>query len=457
MVVLCKSIETKIPDITGTFVLTGSIKLFLAEIVKMKYPDIMPVHKRSGSLFFFRTGILCMILVFFLTSFAFFVTGYHSAYYPNDFYLTFCIFYGCTVLSTILFTFSTNFISSLILFFLAVSSMILMDYSLTDFLTIRIWMYGAFLVALAGRFNWPWNLIVTLPLAIAFTLLQGISAFLGENLLNAQFTTIRPDEQYIFALILCLCGIFISILKKLCVEIDKADRQIGHLHGNITKLSEFNQSLQSFARTADEVATKKERYRISREIHDISGYIFTNIIALMDSIIITGCQNPEKTGESCLTARIQAQEGLQETRRALRALRTLGGEREKGLRAIYKIKGIFEETTGVIVTIESGNMPFSFGDDIDLILYRTVQEALTNALRHGHATKVSIDFRIVDSVICMNVLDNGSGTKEITKGIGLAGMEERINQINGQIETTNALEGGFKLTVRIPISDRRNE
>ena len=59
-------------------------------------------------------------------------------------------------------------------------------------------------------------------------------------------------------------------------------------------------------------------------------------------------------------------------------------------------------------------------------------------------------------MICMYVLDNGSGTKDITKGIGLAGMEERINQINGQIEATNALEGGFKLTVRIPISDRRN-
>ena len=397
-----------------------------------------------------------MILFFFLTSFAFFVTGYHSANYPKDFYFTFYIFYGCTVFSTILFTFSTNFISSLILFFLAVSSLILVDYSLTDYLTIRIWMYGAFLVALSERFKWPWNLIVTVPLAIVFTLLQGISAFLGENLLNSQFASIRADEQFLFAVILCLCCIFTSTLKMLCVEIDKADRQIGHLHGNITKLSEFNQSLQSYARTADEVATKKERYRISREIHDISGYIFTNIIALMDSTIITGCQNPEKTGETCLTARIQAQEGLQETRKALRALRTLGGEREKGLRAIYKIKGIFEETTGVAVNIESGNMPLSFGEEIDLILYRTVQEALTNALRHGHATKVCIDFRIEDSLICMYVLDNGSGTKDITKGIGLAGMEERINQINGQIEATNALEGGFKLTVRIPISDRRN-
>jgi len=57
----------------------------------------------------------------------------------------------------------------------------------------------------------------------------------------------------------------------------------------------------------------------------------------------------------------------------------------------------------------------------------------------------------------MNVLDNGSGTKKIVNGIGLAGMEERINQVNGQIEATNAPEGGFKLSVRIPISDRRNE
>jgi signal transduction histidine kinase len=398
-----------------------------------------------------------MVVVLFLTSFVLFITEYGFSYYSKDFFLTFFVFFGCMVLSTILFTFSTNFISSLLLFFLAVSSMILVDYSLTDYLTIRIWMYGAFLIALAERFDWPWNLIITITLSIVFTLLQGISSFLGENLLNTRFVAIRPSEQFSFALLLCICSLFASTLKMLCVMIDKADWQIAHLHGNIAKLSEFNQSLQSYARTADEIATKKERYRISREIHDISGYIFTNIIALMDSIIITGCQNPEKTSETCLTSRIQAQEGLQETRKALRALRTLESAREQGLRAIYKIKGIFEETTGVVVNIESGNMPLSFGEEIDLIVYRIVQEALTNALRHGHATKVSIDFRISDSVLRMNVLDNGSGSKKIIKGIGLAGMEERINQLNGQIEAMNAPEGGFKLSVLIPITERRTE
>jgi signal transduction histidine kinase len=179
--------------------------------------------------------------------------------------------------------------------------------------------------------------------------------------------------------------------------------------------------------------------------------MFTNIIAMMDAIVSTGCRNSEKTSEMCSAARSQAQEGLTETRKALHLLRANEQERETGIKAIYKIKKIFEGTTGVSVDIEAGNLPASFGDEIDLVLYRVVQEGLTNALRHGHANHVRMLFWIITDQVQIIILDNGSGAKKITKGIGLAGMEERISKLGGTVHAGNAPEGGFQLTVTIPL------
>jgi signal transduction histidine kinase len=419
-------------------------------------------NNEPGTSLLFHLIISALAVFFLIISFSFFISKYGiiagkanftGNTFGKDFYLTFYIFFFGAGITMLLFLFSTNFISGLLLFFLAVSSMVLVDYSLTDYLTVKIWMYAAFLVIFAVRFEWPLSLVVNTLLSVLFTLFQRLPSFMGENLLNANQGTITIWEQISFFIILCFFGACISIIQMLRRKLHKVNQQAECLNGTITKLSEFNQSLQSFARTAEETATKKERFRISREIHDISGYIFTNIIALMDAIIITGCKDPEKTSDICLTTRGQAQEGLQETRRALRSLRNLDSDKEKGLRAIYKIKKIFEETTGVSVQIESGNLPCSFGDKIDLIIYRTVQESLTNALRHGYATQVHIDFWIIDNTLNLTILDNGIGAKKLIKGIGLAGMEERISQIHGEVQAMNAPEGGFKLAITIPLPE----
>lgn len=417
------------------------------------------VHQSPLALF--RAGIACIAACFLATSLVFFITTYVSPLLfagpgnhrlSQDFYFTFYAFFAAASVATLLFLFSDNPVSGLLLAFIAVSSMLLVDYSIADWLTIRLWMFAALVAVSAARFSWPWNLAVSLACAAAVTGTQDASFLLGDNILSVRSANISGSARGTFAITLVTVALAVSLLRLACEQIVKANEKIALLTGTIAKLDEFNQSLQAYARTADEVATKKERYRISREIHDISGYIFTNIIALMDAIISTGCQNREKAGEICLTARVQAQEGLQETRRALRAFRTLDSGRERGLRAIYKIKNIFEDTTGVEVKIEAGNLPPSFGDDIDLVLYRTVQESLTNALRHGHATKVAIDFRTADGFLFMTVLDNGSGMKKMTRGIGLAGMEERISELGGNVEANNAAEGGFRLAVRIPLS-----
>ena len=220
---------------------------------------------------------------------------------------------------------------------------------------------------------------------------------------------------------------------------------------SLAKLSMFNLQLQQYAQTVDLESEARERNRISRELHDISGYMFTNLVALMDAAISLGGRDPAQQSELLLSARKQAQEGLHETRMALRRQRAIQPSALQGLRMIHKIVAIFREVTGTTVDLHLGNLPASFDSELNLCLYRIVQESITNAIRHGKATTVRIQFWIHEATLVLNIHDNGVGTAEIVQGIGLAGMEERVRALDGGFSAGNAPEGGFELEVRIPL------
>lgn len=392
--------------------------------------------------------LIALGLVEFLLTYGF--NGRESAR-PFEFYRTFFIFLAFYCLCIFLLSQARNLLAILLLIFLSLTALWVIGYSLNDFLTIRLSLFLAFQTVLLACCTFPLSLILCPVVSIAGITLLQIPQLLGENELNLALRSIQVPELWaFFSISLCTALLQVGLAQYRQLYL-KAQDQIVILNSTITKLTVFSQSLQSYARTAEIEATKKERYRISREIHDISGYMFTNIIAMMDAIVSTGCRNSEKTSEMCSAARSQAQEGLTETRKALHLLRANEQERETGIKAIYKIKKIFEGTTGVSVDIEAGNLPASFGDEIDLVLYRVVQEGLTNALRHGHANHVRMLFWIITDQVQIIILDNGSGAKKITKGIGLAGMEERISKLGGTVHAGNAPEGGFQLTVTIPL------
>lgn len=368
------------------------------------------------------------------------------------FHHTFYWFYGITAVSLFLlfFVHTTFWVGFYI--FLSFLSIVVLGYSLDDYLSIRLCLYISLQLAIGYRLAYPYDLAMLSFATVFLVGIQHIPPFYRANAIAPDVVPITAMQSVIVFLLLTALDSIILTAKKLYENYQKKNMQIQILNSTITKLTEFTQSLQSYARIAEQQGIKRERYRISREIHDISGYMFTNIIALMDAIVSIGCNPAEKASEICLAARKQAQEGLIETRKAVHLLRRIEESQERGIQAIYRIKEIFERTTGVTVDIEAGTLPNSFGNTIDLILYRIIQEGLTNALRHGHATHVDILLFLVNGVVQVVIRDNGEGAKKIVKGIGLLGMEERIGSLGGTVQAMNAPEGGFQLTVTVPVS-----
>lgn len=333
---------------------------------------------------------------------------------------------------------------------------VLLAYTLADALEVTAVLLGIFLVDAGVCTAQPWGFLLGTAALVLGGLPGGLDGIFGRNLLVA-----TPGEPGLwsggagFGILLGVILMLSALAGGLLRRYNFIKRLTDQQETNLQRLSEFNLSLQSYARRADEQSAERERRRISREIHDISGYIFTNLIAMMDATMSLGPDaDISRVHATLMTARKQAQEGLRETRTALRRLREVDPYGDKGLRMIYKIAGVFQQVTGTRVELSFGNLPLSFDTELNRSLYRIVQESLTNAIRHGKATEVGMQFWIHEEHLIITIHDNGAGAKEITKGIGLAGMEERLKEMGGSIKAGNAPEGGFTLTIRIPLEQQ---
>ena len=162
---------------------------------------------------------------------------------------------------------------------------------------------------------------------------------------------------------------------------------------------------------------------------------------------------PEKTRELLEKSMAEASTCLDETRTAMRELRKKKMSQARGIRAFFDLVSAFGEATGITVKVEFGNSPDSFGERIDKTIFRFIQEGLTNSFRHGRATEIRIYFWIVRGVLEIRLQDNGSGSGELSAGIGLAGMRERLGELGGSLTYRNIVDG-FEVAIRIPLEGK---
>jgi signal transduction histidine kinase len=115
----------------------------------------------------------------------------------------------------------------------------------------------------------------------------------------------------------------------------------------------------------------------------------------------------------------------------------------------------FESRSGVICKIDSLIDDLQLNREQSTAIFRMLQEALTNVLRHAQASKVNIVVEEVDGELVLEVRDNGRGIKEDeiagSQSLGLIGMRERAHLLGGTIEITGVALRGTVLTLRLPI------
>ena len=226
-------------------------------------------------------------------------------------------------------------------------------------------------------------------------------------------------------------------------------RRITNLEQAFQQLTDSNLGLQLYASNAETESAGRERTRITRELHDSVGYALTNIGMMMKAARVLMDRDRAKLAEMIDEAQTTANDALREARTILYRLRSVDDETYQGMWAISRLVKAYRLATDVDVEVHYGNLEWSLGRQIDRAFYRLVQEALTNAYRHGGATQVRITMWMGNQEVVLQIWDNGRGAQVINEGIGLAGMRERMEEIGGTITADNTPDG-FEVTARIP-------
>ncbi|MDR2738900.1 MAG: histidine kinase [Treponema sp.] len=265
------------------------------------------------------------------------------------------------------------------------------------------------------------------------------------------FTRPSLSETCALAVFLLLSSALMVLLRFFMDKHRHNQQTIEHLNFVSTKLLLFNHRLQELAKQRGEEAVKQDRLRFTRDLHDSCGYAFSNIILVSDAAVSRGEMGTAHSQETFHQIRNLAFRGLNDTRETLHLIRKIQEPYHESIETIYQLKKIFEEVTGIVVTVEWGNMKNDYGPVINRVLTRIIQEAFTNSIRHGKASRILIHFWELPREFTMTVTDNGIGAANIVKGIGLAGMEERLESVGGNLDVSLPPEGGFRLRIAIPL------
>ncbi|OFI48172.1 two-component sensor histidine kinase [Floricoccus tropicus] len=220
-----------------------------------------------------------------------------------------------------------------------------------------------------------------------------------------------------------------------------------NIEEEVKMVSRVNTQLNNYVALTEKIAEDRERKRISREIHDTLGHALTGISAGIDAVMVLIDYDPTIAKKQLSSVSNVVREGIVDVRRSLNKLRP-GALEERTLKdALDKVIKEYEDLSKINIDL------LYEWDSVDLdstkedIIFRVIQETLTNSLRHGHANNVKISMLSGEEFI-IDIQDDGVGCEEINYGYGLTQMRERLAIIGGKVTFCN--DNGFKTHIEIP-------
>jgi PAS domain S-box-containing protein len=223
----------------------------------------------------------------------------------------------------------------------------------------------------------------------------------------------------------------------------------------IERTADLNKSREQLRKLTREtvLAQENERRRLSRELHDEAGQGLVGLAFSLGEIL---SEIPDEL-ENVREKTTKTLERIDKLNQRIRGM-------AHGLRPpILDVAGIdlalrgfcrdfSAETRFLIIYNGTDNLP-PLSEEISITLYRIVQEAITNVVKHGHATEAHVSLNYDTDCITLTIRDNGIGfdTTNTSKGVGLAGMEERLGLLGGRLEIASHRKHGTRLKAIIPL------
>lgn len=231
------------------------------------------------------------------------------------------------------------------------------------------------------------------------------------------------------------------------------------------ELADRNAELTAGREAASRAAVLDERVRIARELHDVVAHHVTTMTVHAGAARQVVHNNPEAAVDSLRQIETSGRDAVTELHRILGFLRGSGDERAEqhggdpsdrspvpSLRYLEQLCASVDSRIDCELTV-TGDVS-TLSPSVDVSAYRIVQEALTNAMKHGSADRADVIVEANNREVHVQVLDNGASSESAENGSGtghgLIGMRERVGLHGGSIEVGPANGGGWMVNAHLP-------
>ncbi len=222
------------------------------------------------------------------------------------------------------------------------------------------------------------------------------------------------------------------------------------LQEEVNRLKEREAILEKICKQAIDELENSKKY-LSRELHDELGQAMTSILLQLKML-----QHEQDIGvihDRLGGLRYLTQQTIEDVRHLAMNLRPAVLENLGLIAALEWYIEDYSRYSGIKVEFRTPRIKDPFPSDIETVVYRAVQESLTNVLRHAEAGQVMIILEVDNEELKLHIKDNGKGMTQVDlkKGLGLLGMEERIKLVKGEFKINSHLGQGTEIEITLPV------
>ncbi|MFL5587276.1 MAG: sensor histidine kinase [Ktedonobacteraceae bacterium] len=234
--------------------------------------------------------------------------------------------------------------------------------------------------------------------------------------------------------------------------------QIGMALHSALLLADLHHLTTDLQRSRERLVTarEEERRRLRRDLHDGLGPQLSSQTLTLSAIKKLLRQDPDMAEHLLTDATTHAQEAIADIRRLVYALRPPVLD-DLGLLAALQEQINQYHASGIVLKLEAPEALHPLPAAIEMACYRIVQEALTNVVRHAHATHATVHLRLQEDLL-VEVTDNGQGLPPgVRSGVGLRAMHERAEELGGTCLVEAIAKGGTRMCARLPLLVEHHE
>lgn len=296
----------------------------------------------------------------------------------------------------------------------------------------------------------------SVPLEL-FLLLNSMQLFINVPIIGMlvilYYFNVEPSLQSEFLSL----SVLIIFIEHLLSFYDRAHRKLNttleDLQYNLSSLNKKYQLAELYDTTLTYTTRLEERQLITQQLHDELGHVLSGNTMQLEAALLMLDHEPKKSYQMITRVISNLRKGTESIREILKAIQPKINA--ISIENIKKLALETEEVSGMVVQLHYDHLINDISYIHWQIILLNIKEALTNAMKYSKATKCDITFERLNYQYKICIKDNGIGQKNIHKGMGLKGIQQRTVDINGQVIFDGSQ--GFSITLLLPIERKPHD